>query len=119
MRLVGQATVNARKKVILQPSLSCTYISSTPSNSQKNAILYHSVGHNLILAHAFSVKLYRENYQKVQGGTIGISLDCPWYMPYDENDPKCNPLSRLPFDVITYYCVFKVLKLSRGHLIRV
>ncbi|KAG6860130.1 hypothetical protein C0995_015365 [Termitomyces sp. Mi166 len=56
------------------------------------------VAHNLILAHAFSVKLYREKYQKVQEGTIGITLDCSWYMPYEESDPKCIEAVQRAFD---------------------
>lgn len=45
-----------------------------------------SVAHNLILAHAYAVKLYREESQPTQQGTIGITLDSGWYMPYDEGN---------------------------------
>lgn len=38
-------------------------------------------GHNLILAHASAVNIYRKNYQKEQGGQIGIALDFYWYEP--------------------------------------
>jgi len=44
------------------------------------------VAHNLILAHAYAVKLYREEFKQPQGGFIGITLDCVWYMPYDQDD---------------------------------
>ncbi|XP_031253392.1 beta-glucosidase 44-like [Pistacia vera] len=37
--------------------------------------------HNMILAHAAAVERYRENYQKEQGGRIGILLDFVWYEP--------------------------------------
>ncbi|PFH46549.1 glycoside hydrolase family 1 protein [Amanita thiersii Skay4041] len=43
------------------------------------------VGHHLILAHAYAVKAYRQGFQPKQGGTIGITLDAVWYMPYDES----------------------------------
>lgn len=43
-----------------------------------------SVGHHLILAHAYAVKAYREEF-KAQGGQIGVTLDCVWYMPYDDS----------------------------------
>ncbi|KAG5716218.1 Beta-glucosidase 1A [Termitomyces sp. T112] len=56
------------------------------------------VAHNLILAHGFSVKLYREKYQKAQGGTIGVTLNCSWYMPYDENDSACIEAVQRAFD---------------------
>ncbi|KAJ7587215.1 glycoside hydrolase superfamily [Mycena floridula] len=45
---------------------------------------FTSVGHNLILSHAYAVKLYRNKYQASQNGTIGIMLNCGWYMPYNE-----------------------------------
>ncbi|KAJ4968640.1 hypothetical protein NE237_015341 [Protea cynaroides] len=37
--------------------------------------------HNLILAHASAVNLYRKKYQVKQGGMIGIVVDCIWYEP--------------------------------------
>ncbi|OCH93919.1 beta-glucosidase 1A [Obba rivulosa] len=43
------------------------------------------VNHNLILAHAHAVKLYREQYKQAQGGQIGITLDCHWQLPYDDS----------------------------------
>ncbi|KAI0945484.1 Beta-glucosidase 1A [Taiwanofungus camphoratus] len=39
------------------------------------------VAHNLILAHAYAVKLYRDEFKAVQGGQIGITLDCHWQLP--------------------------------------
>lgn len=44
----------------------------------------YSVAHNLILAHAFTVKLYRDDFKAVQKGQIGITLDFHWPIPYDE-----------------------------------
>ncbi|XP_039124955.1 beta-glucosidase 13-like isoform X1 [Dioscorea cayenensis subsp. rotundata] len=41
----------------------------------------YRVGHNLILAHAHVVKLYREKFQDNQRGEIGISLPSPWMKP--------------------------------------
>ncbi|KAG6810236.1 Beta-glucosidase 1B [Tricholoma furcatifolium] len=43
------------------------------------------VGHNLIIAHAKAVKLYRESYKPTQGGQIGITLNGDWQMPYDDS----------------------------------
>ena len=45
----------------------------------------YSVGHNLILAHAHAVKIYRERYKPTQHGQIGITLNGDWQMPYDHN----------------------------------
>ncbi|KAI0711358.1 beta-glucosidase 1A [Earliella scabrosa] len=43
------------------------------------------VAHNLILAHAYAVKLYREEFKSTQGGQIGITLDCHWQQPWDDS----------------------------------
>ncbi|KAL8518545.1 hypothetical protein ACS0TY_009781 [Phlomoides rotata] len=37
------------------------------------------VGHNVLLAHATVVHIYKETYQTKQHGSIGISLDSFWY----------------------------------------
>nr|XP_048325734.1 beta-glucosidase 45-like isoform X2 [Ziziphus jujuba var. spinosa] len=37
--------------------------------------------HNIILSHAAAVHLYRNKYQKEQGGSIGIVLHMGWYEP--------------------------------------
>ncbi|CAL9003918.1 unnamed protein product [Prunus brigantina] len=39
------------------------------------------VGHHLLLAHAYAVKLYRDKYQAFQKGQIGISVVTFWYLP--------------------------------------
>ena len=44
-----------------------------------------SVGHHVILAHAYTVKLYREEFKDKQGGQIGITLNGDWAMPYDDS----------------------------------
>lgn len=44
-----------------------------------------STAHNLILAHAHAVKVYRDEFKTKQGGQIGITLDCHWLLPYDDS----------------------------------
>ncbi|KAG9441694.1 hypothetical protein H6P81_017548 [Aristolochia fimbriata] len=39
------------------------------------------VAHNMILAHAHVVHIYRTEYQQEQGGTIGIILNTMWFEP--------------------------------------
>ncbi|KAK9684495.1 hypothetical protein RND81_10G213900 [Saponaria officinalis] len=43
-------------------------------------------GHNIILAHASAVKLYREKYKKTQNGFIGLNLYASWYFPETDDE---------------------------------
>ncbi|XP_044510162.1 beta-glucosidase 24-like [Mangifera indica] len=43
------------------------------------------VTHNLLLAHATAVKLYRNKYQPKQAGQIGLSLVAQFYEPYSDS----------------------------------
>ncbi|KAL6275270.1 hypothetical protein ACE6H2_018871 [Prunus campanulata] len=43
------------------------------------------VTHNLLLAHAAAVKLYREKYQVCQNGVIGITVVSHWFEPASES----------------------------------
>jgi beta-glucosidase len=56
------------------------------------------VGHHIILSHAYAVKLYREEFKPSQGGSIGITLDCVWLMPYDDT-PECIEAVQRGLDV--------------------
>jgi beta-glucosidase len=47
----------------------------------KSNDLPYVAGHNLILAHAKAVDLYRKEFQKVQGGRIGMTNNCDWREP--------------------------------------
>ncbi|KAK2997898.1 hypothetical protein RJ639_025919, partial [Escallonia herrerae] len=44
----------------------------------------YQVAHNQLLAHAFAVKMYKENFQKSQKGVIGITLVSEWMEPLNE-----------------------------------
>ncbi|CAL1375774.1 unnamed protein product [Linum trigynum] len=39
------------------------------------------VGHNLLLAHATAVQLYKQKYQATQKGFIGMAMNVDWYVP--------------------------------------
>ncbi|XP_072990132.1 beta-glucosidase 12-like [Typha latifolia] len=41
--------------------------------------------HNMLLAHAKAVQLYREKYQAEQKGKIGITLNSHWSVPYSRS----------------------------------
>lgn len=43
-------------------------------------------GHNILLAHAKTVQLYRQKYKPSQGGRISIALDGKWGYARDPNN---------------------------------
>jgi len=45
------------------------------------------VGHNFLIAHATSVKIYREEFKAKDGGEIGITLNGDAVYPWDPEDP--------------------------------
>lgn len=46
----------------------------------------YKVGHNLLLAHANAVDVYRKRFQEQQGGQIGITNNCDWREPLTKSD---------------------------------
>ncbi|KAK9673701.1 hypothetical protein RND81_12G184600 [Saponaria officinalis] len=52
------------------------------------------VSHNLLLAHATAVDLYRHKYQAAQKGKIGISLVTFWFIPLSQARHNVNAASR-------------------------
>ncbi|KAL5351480.1 hypothetical protein V496_09244 [Pseudogymnoascus sp. VKM F-4515 (FW-2607)] len=46
------------------------------------------VGHNILIAHAHSVKIYREEFKPTNGGEIGITLNGDAVYPWDPEDPE-------------------------------
>eukprot|EP00879_Flechtneria_rotunda_P021136 GHRR01022267.1.p1 GENE.GHRR01022267.1~~GHRR01022267.1.p1 ORF type:complete len:461 (+),score=105.61 GHRR01022267.1:123-1505(+) len=47
----------------------------------------YTCGHNIILAHAQTMLLYRTKYQEIQKGRISIALDGKWGYARDPNNP--------------------------------
>ncbi|KAK8601933.1 hypothetical protein V6N12_051755 [Hibiscus sabdariffa] len=52
------------------------------------------VAHHLLLAHAVSVQLYRQNYQTTQKGMIGITIGANWLVPVSKAKHQQNAASR-------------------------
>ncbi|XP_044489177.1 beta-glucosidase 12-like [Mangifera indica] len=52
------------------------------------------VGHHLLLSHAAAVKLYKQKYQVIQKGKIGITLVTPWIVPYSKKKPHIEAAYR-------------------------
>jgi len=44
------------------------------------------VGHNLLLAHARAVQIYRKDYVASQRGQIGLVMNCDWREPLTDSD---------------------------------
>lgn len=49
-----------------------------------------SVGHSVILAHAYAVKAYRNEFKAIQKGEIGITLNGDWAIPYDDTPESAH-----------------------------
>jgi hypothetical protein len=92
----GQVTVCVRPKGIPRQNHGCTSRPLTfltyqhphnlvPFVEPPFILLHHSVGHSVILAHAYAVKAYREEFKEKQRGQIGITLNGDWAMPYDDS----------------------------------
>ncbi|PWZ04708.1 putative inactive beta-glucosidase 14 [Zea mays] len=62
--------------------------------------------HNMILAHAKTVNIYRNNYKSKQGGFVGISLQLRWYEPLRNITEDHLAVSRaLSFDAPWYQLI--------------
>jgi beta-galactosidase len=55
------------------------------------------VGHHLLLAHARTTDLYRTTYQPVQGGQIGLVMNCDWREPFSDT-PADRQAAELALD---------------------
>ncbi|KAI5356404.1 hypothetical protein L3X38_009299 [Prunus dulcis] len=64
------------------PPARCSVRARFPCTVGNSATEPYIVSHNLLLAHATVVKLYKDKFQAQQGGQIGISLVGPYYEPY-------------------------------------
>ncbi|KAM3288041.1 beta-glucosidase 12-like [Capsicum chacoense] len=72
-------SMNGYAKGTFAPGRCSSYVGNcTKGNS---AIEPYIVAHNLLLAHATGVKVYRQKYQKTQKGKIGITLVTHWFVP--------------------------------------
>eukprot|EP00252_Welwitschia_mirabilis_P012060 TRINITY_DN2683_c0_g1_i1.p1 TRINITY_DN2683_c0_g1~~TRINITY_DN2683_c0_g1_i1.p1 ORF type:complete len:371 (-),score=21.01 TRINITY_DN2683_c0_g1_i1:710-1822(-) len=54
----------------------------------------YTVAHHMLLSHAAAVKVYREEYQCRQRGSVGITLDSKWFEPYSDADEDRHAAQR-------------------------
>ncbi|KAH0902821.1 hypothetical protein HID58_042324, partial [Brassica napus] len=52
------------------------------------------VAHHVLLAHATVVNLYRQKYQLIQAGEIGITMITRWFLPYNNSDENLKAVER-------------------------
>lgn len=57
-----------------------------PGDTSAPGVKVYRAGHNLLLAHAHAVKVYRREFAAEQGGKIGITLNSMWMAPRDAQD---------------------------------
>ncbi|OQR83842.1 glycoside hydrolase, partial [Thraustotheca clavata] len=58
-----------------------------PGRKHKGKTETYIAAHTLLLCHAHAVKVYRTEFKEVQGGEIGITLNCDWREPKPTDDP--------------------------------
>ncbi|KAL3522194.1 hypothetical protein ACH5RR_015028 [Cinchona calisaya] len=80
-----------RKRSIAKPSERRI---SDKEDELKNAYI---VTHNQLLAHGMAAKLYKDKYQRVQNGKIGITLVSQWFEPLTD-DKKDTDAARRALD---------------------
>lgn len=57
-----------------------------PGDTTRPGVAVYRAGHNLLLAHAKAVDVYRKEFQSDQGGRIGVTLNANWMEPSDKYD---------------------------------
>eukprot|EP00178_Gracilaria_changii_P006778 TRINITY_DN21_c1_g2_i1.p1 TRINITY_DN21_c1_g2~~TRINITY_DN21_c1_g2_i1.p1 ORF type:complete len:531 (-),score=54.07 TRINITY_DN21_c1_g2_i1:503-2095(-) len=65
-------------------------VSPKTGKQAKPGIDVYLAGHNLLLAHAKAVDVYRNEFKVNQEGSIGITLNSRWIEPRDTSDPECK-----------------------------
>lgn len=59
-----------------------------PGRKAKGHVEAYLAAHNLLLAHAKAVDLYRREFKPTQQGRIGITLNCDWREPKPSDDAQ-------------------------------
>eukprot|EP00904_Undaria_pinnatifida_P003682 jgi/Undpi1/13314/HiC_scaffold_8.g02975.m1 len=59
-----------------------------PGRVSESAAEVYRAGHNMLLAHARAVDVYRAKFQSSQNGVVGITLNANWTEPVASDDPE-------------------------------
>ncbi|XP_048233206.1 beta-glucosidase 42 [Ricinus communis] len=74
-----------------------------PGRHEQSETEPYLVAHHQILAHSAAVCIYRSKYKEIQGGQIGIVVDCEWAEPNsDKSEDKTAAARRLEFQIGWY-----------------
>ncbi|XP_042480597.1 beta-glucosidase 12-like [Macadamia integrifolia] len=65
-----------------------------PSKTDNTGMDPYTVAHNLLLAHAAAVDVYRKKYKATQNGQIGITLNYFWMVPYSDSPADQDAAAR-------------------------
>ncbi|KAG5517694.1 hypothetical protein RHGRI_038170 [Rhododendron griersonianum] len=68
------------------------------------------VARNQLLAHAAAVKLYKDNFQDVQKGQIGIVLVSVWFLPWDKDSEDDKAAVKRALDFILGWFMEPLIK---------
>ncbi|XP_027187529.1 beta-glucosidase 40 isoform X2 [Cicer arietinum] len=63
----------------LQPPGRCSILLHKLCSSGNSSTEPYIVAHNVLISHAVVADIYRKKYKKIQGGSVGISLDVIWF----------------------------------------
>jgi hypothetical protein len=70
----------------------------------------YKCGHNIILAHAKTVQMYRQKYKPTQNGKLSIALDGKWGYAKDPKNPAGE--TQKPQHVVGYRGITGVYRTS-------
>ncbi|XP_051203276.1 beta-glucosidase 28 [Lolium perenne] len=68
---------------VMAPGRCSPYVSKSCGAGDSSREPY-MVGHNILIAHAEAVSVYRAKYQQAQKGQIGITQVSHWFVPYSD-----------------------------------
>ncbi|XP_078178475.1 beta-glucosidase 31-like isoform X2 [Carex rostrata] len=77
------------------PPQRCSYPFGANCTEGNSTTEPYIVAHNLLLAHASAVSLYREKYQVEQQGKIGITILANWFEPAAQNQDDVAAARRM------------------------
>nr|BAH02547.1 beta-glucosidase [Carapichea ipecacuanha] len=83
---------------VARPSKPVRVFASTADPGTTTADQVYKVGHNLLLAHAAAIQVYRDKFQNTQEGTFGMALVTQWMKPLNENNPADVEAASRAFD---------------------